>query len=385
MLTRLIEDEILNYLRYFPAAGIVGPRQCGKSTVAQLITKKIKGSLYLDLENPIDRARLTDASLFLSQYKGKLVCLDEVQFMPEIFEVLRGVIDRNKKNGQFLLLGSATPHLLRQSSETLAGRISYLELSPFSLLELKAKKKPDVNKLWMRGGFPRSYLAPKDNVSMIWRKNFIRTFLERDLSNLGIGVAAESMRKFWMMCAHLHGQHLNLSHLGHSLAVSHTTSKTYIDIMVGTFMLRKLEPFYTNIDKRLKKTPKIYLTDSGILHALLNITNFDELLSHPIAGFSWEGFVLNQLTSSLKGWEFYYSSTADQAEIDFILKKGKRVIAIESKLSKAPSLSRGFYSLLKDLKIKEAYVVCPIDDSYPISQGTTVIGIDKLIKKINTN
>ncbi len=384
MIIRTKEQEILRYLRYFPAAGIVGPRQCGKSTLAHLLVKKKTGSVYLDLENPDDRVKLTNPSLYFAEHKNKLICLDEVQFMPEIFAVLRGVIDRNKKKGQFLLLGSASPNLLKQSSETLAGRISYVELSPFSLTELIQNKKPDFQKVWIRGGFPRSYLAPTKDISMVWRKNFIRTFLEQDLSNLGIGIAPENMRKFWMMCAHLHGQMLNLSGLGHSLGVSHTTIRNYIDVMTGTFMIRKLEPYYSNIDKRLKKTPKIYLSDSGILHALLNINSLDDLLAHPVAGFSWEGFVLSQLVDSLKGWEFYYAATADQAEIDFILKKGRHLIAVESKLSKAPNVTRGFYNLLNDLKIKKAFVVCPIEDSFPLAKNTTAIGISELIKKLNS-
>ncbi len=383
MLIRHKEKDIIDYLRHFPAVGIIGPRQCGKSTLARQIVKRTKGSVYIDLENPDDRVRLTDASLFFSQYKGKLVCLDEVQFMPEIFQVLRGIIDQHKKNGQFLLLGSASPPLLRQSSETLAGRIVYVDLAPFSLTEMMKTKKSDTNRLWMRGGFPRSYLARNEAVSMVWRKNFIRTFLERDLSNFGIGIAAENMRRFWMMCAHLHGRSLNLSDLGHSLGVSHTTIKNYVDVMVGTFMLRKLEPYFSNIDKRLKKTPKIYLADTGLLHALLNINNLNELLAHPVAGFSWEGFVLTQLMEALSDWEFFYSATADQAEIDFILKKGKRLIAVESKLSKAPVVTKGFYSLLKDLKIKEAYVASPVSDRFKISENTTVININDLIKQLN--
>ena len=382
MLIRQKEKDILDYLRHFPAVGIIGPRQCGKSTLAREIVKRTKGSVYLDLENPDDRVRLTDASLFFSQYKGKLVCLDEVQFMPEIFRILRGTIDQFKKNGQFLLLGSASPPLLRQSSETLAGRIVYIDLAPFSLTELLKTKKSDINRLWIRGGFPRSYLAPNETVSMVWRKNFIRTFLERDLSNFGIGIAAENMRRFWMMCAHLHGRSLNLSDLGHSLGVSHTTIKNYVDVMVGTFMLRKLEPYFSNIDKRLKKTPKIYLADTGLLHSLLNINNLNELLAHPVAGFSWEGFVLTQLMEALPDWEFFYSATADQAKIDFILKKGKRLIAVESKMSKAPVVTKGFYSLLKDLKINEAYVASPVDNNFRISEITTVININDLIKQL---
>jgi uncharacterized protein len=382
MIPRFKEKEIRTYLRHFPAVAITGPRQCGKSTLAKVIVGTIRGAIYIDLEDPEDRSKMDDPSLFLSQQKGKLICLDEIQFMPELFKILRSVIDKNKKNGQFLLLGSASPELLRQSSETLAGRIVYTELAPFSLTESGVEAKGGMHRLWVRGGFPGSYLAKQEGLSMVWRKNFIRTFLERDLSSFGIGVAPENMRKFWMMCAHLHGQSLNLSNLGNSLGLTHSTVKTYVDIMSNTYMVRKLEPYYANIDKRLKRSPKIYLSDSGLLHALLSIANWSELLSHPVAGFSWEGFVLSQLTNSLSGWEFYYASTADQAEIDFILKKGKRVVAVECKLSKAPVVTKGFHYLLSDLKIKEAYVVCPIDSSFPMGKGVQAMNVLDLIEKI---
>ena len=382
LLPRDKENEIRKYLKHFPAVGITGPRQCGKSTLAKEIISHFNKSIYLDLENPDDRAKLTDPSLFISQNQGKLICLDEVQFMPELFQLLRSVIDRSKKNGQFLLLGSASPQLLKQSSETLAGRIVYTELGPFSISETKELPKASLQKLWLRGGFPKSYLPRQEEISMVWRKNFIRTFLERDLSSFGVGVAPENMRKFWVMCAHLHGQSLNLSSLGNSLDVTHPTVKHYVDVMVNTYMLRKIEPFYANIEKRLKRGAKIYLTDSGILHALLNIHSVNDLLSHPVAGFSWEGFILNQLMSNLPEWEFFYATTADQAEIDFIIKRGKRTIAIECKLSKAPKVNKGFYYLLNDLKIKEAFVVCPITESFLISKETKAIGIEELIGKL---
>ncbi|MFY8036421.1 MAG: ATP-binding protein, partial [Cyclobacteriaceae bacterium] len=299
LLNRLKEREIRKYLKHFPAVGITGPRQCGKSTLAKEIIRSYKKAMYLDLENPEDRAKLTDPSLFLSQNQGKLICFDEVQFMPELFMILRSVIDRNKKNGQFLLLGSASPELLKQSSETLAGRIVYTELSPFGLIETHELPKTSLQKLWVRGGFPMSFLAKQENISFVWRKNFVRTFLERDLSAFGVGIAPENMRRFWMMCAHLHGQALNLSSLGNSLGITHTTVKHYVDVMVNTYMLRKIEPYYANIDKRLKKSSKIYLADSGLLHTLLNISSINDLMSHPVAGFSWEGFVLSQLMSHL--------------------------------------------------------------------------------------
>ena len=382
LLHRLKEKEIITYLKHFPAVGITGPRQCGKSTLAKEIIKSRKGSIYLDLENPDDRIKLTDITFFLSENKGKLICFDEVQFMPELFSVLRSVIDRGKRNGQFLLLGSASPELLRQSSETLAGRIVYTELHPFAWYEAEQTSKFRMQKLWLRGGFPGSFLAKQEAMSLIWRKSFIRTFLERDLSAFGIGVAAESMRRFWMMCAHLHGQSLNLSHLGNSLGITHPTVKHYVDVMVNTYMLMKIEPYFANIDKRMKRSPKIYLSDSGLLHALLNISSFNDLAAHPVYGFSWEGFVVSQLKATHPAWEIFYAATADQAEIDFVIKRGKRIVAVECKISKAPSISKGFYYLLKDLKITEAYVVAPVEESFMISKNIEVVTLADLFKKL---
>ncbi len=383
MIIRKKQKQIQFLLKHFPAVAIVGPRQCGKSTLARLISQKFKNSVYLDLENPDDRSKLAEPTLFLSQYRGKLVCMDEVQFMPEIFNVLRSLIDRENKNGQFLLLGSASPHLLQQSSETLAGRIAYTELTPFTPEEIKNPAKDQQQKLWMRGGFPKSFLPGSEQVSMLWRKNFIQTFLERDLSVFGFNVPPESMRKLWMMCAHLHGQPLNLSALGNSLGVSHTTARHYIDVLSGTYMLQKIEPYYANVEKRIRKTPKVYLTDSGILHALLNIEKYDELITHPVAGFSWEGYVLQQIRGSLQEWQVNYITTSNQTEIDFILTKGNRTVAVECKLSQAPVLSRGFYNITEELKIKEAYVVCPVKESFPINKSIRVTPLAGLIDALN--
>ncbi len=381
MIFRHREKEIRKYLRHFPAVGITGPRQCGKSTLAKHIIGSVKGALYIDLEDPEDRAKLSDPSLFLDQNAGKLICFDEVQFMPDLFRVLRGFIDRTARNGQFLLLGSAAPEFLRQSSETLAGRIVYAPLDPLSAREL-ASAGVSLTKAWLRGGFPSSALAKQESISFVWRKSFVRTFLERDLSAFGVGIAPENMRRFWMMCAHLHGQPLNLSGLGNSLGITHPTVKHYVDVMVNTYMLRRVEPFFANIDKRLKRSPKIYLADSGMLHALLNIGTGNDLLSHPVAGFSWEGFVLSQVAAELPGWEIFYATTADQAEIDFILKKGKRTVAVECKLSKSPVVSKGFYYLLNDLKIREAYVVCPIEGSFALQKHIWAVGLLELLKKL---
>jgi predicted AAA+ superfamily ATPase len=382
VIIRKKQIEVQFLLKHFPAVAIVGPRQCGKSTLAKVISQNYKDSVYLDLENPEDRAKLTEPTLFLSQFIGKLVCMDEVQFMPEIFSVLRSLIDREKNNGQFLLLGSASPHLLQQSSETLAGRIAYTELAPFTLEEVSSIPKDQQKNIWMRGGFPKSFLPRNEQVSMLWRKNFIQTFLERDLSVFGFNVPPESMRKLWMMCAHLHGQPLNLSALGNSLGISHTTAGHYIDVLAGTYMLQKIEPYFANLEKRIRKTPKVYLTDSGILHALLNIEKYDELITHPVAGFSWEGYVLQQIRGSLPDWQVNYITTSNQTEIDFILTKGKRTVAVECKLSQAPVLSRGFYNIVDELKIKEAYVVCPVKQAFPISNSIRVIPVSGLIEAL---
>ena len=379
MIERQQYNRILYLLKNFPAVAIVGPRQCGKSTLAKEIVKKIKGAEYLDLENPDDRVKLSEPTLFLSQFKGKLVCLDEVQFMPDIFNVLRSLIDLHKKNGQFLLLGSASPHLLRQSAETLAGRIAYIELAPFTLPEIQQRGKNEEQRLWMRGGFPKSFLPTAEAVSMEWRKNFIQTFLERDLSVFGFNVPPENMRRLWMMCAHLHGQPLNLSSLGNSLGISHTTVRHYIDVLSGTYMLNKIEPHYVNIEKRIRKSPKIYIADTGILHALLNIHKYGELITHPAAGFSWEGFVLQQIKGTSHDWQITYITTSNQAEIDFILTKGRRVVAVECKLSKTPVLSKGFYNILHEMKINEAYVIAPVKSSFPIDKSIIVTNISSFI------
>jgi len=382
MIERYQKPHIEKLLANFPAVAIVGPRQCGKSTLAREIVAKHPNSILLDLENPDDRARLSEPTLYLSQFSDSLVCLDEVQFMPDIFNVLRSLIDHSGRDGQFLLLGSASPELLRQSAETLAGRIAYVELSPFSIREIDTANEDSTQLLWLRGGFPRSFLAKDEEVSSIWRKNFIRTFLERDLSLFGVNVPPENMRRLWMMYAHLHGQPLNLSALGSSLGVSHTTVRSHTDLLAGTFMLRMVEPLHQNIEKRIRKAPKVYLADSGILHALLDIESMDDLLSHPVAGFSWEGFVLQHILASLPEWKVTHITTSNQSEIDFILSKGQRKVAVECKLSRSPKLSRGFHTLMTDLKISTGFVVCPINDSFPLSESTIAIGLKPLISTL---
>jgi predicted AAA+ superfamily ATPase len=302
--------------------------------------------------------------------------LDEIQFAPNLFPILRSVVDKGKRNGQFLLLGSAAPDLLRQSSETLAGRIVYAELAPFSIIETQA----DWQILLLRGGFPRSYLAKSDKSSLTWRKSFIRTFLERDIAAFGLNLNPQNSSRLWQMCAHYHGKILNYSDFGKALGLTHPTIKHYVDVLAGTFMLRKLQPYYANLEKRLVKTPKLYVADSGILCALLNIQTFDELLGHPIAGFAWEGFVLQNILSTVgDDYEVYFISTSADAEIDILLKKGRKLIGIECKFSTAPKVSKGFYNLKSDLKLSKSFVVAPVHTAYSLDKNTLVCNIEELL------
>ncbi|AMS27985.1 hypothetical protein AEM51_14185 [Bacteroidetes bacterium UKL13-3] len=376
MLSRVKLNEIDDLLQDFPVVAIVGPRQCGKSTLAQIIASQYPDAVFLDMEDPDDRAILSNPTLFFAANKHKLICLDEIQFAPNLFPILRSVVDKGKRNGQFLLLGSAAPDLLRQSSETLAGRIVYAELAPFSIIETQA----DWQILLLRGGFPRSYLAKSDKSSLTWRKSFIRTFLERDIAAFGLNLNPQNSSRLWQMCAHYHGKILNYSDFGKALGLTHPTIKHYVDVLAGTFMLRKLQPYYANLEKRLVKTPKLYVADSGILCALLNIQTFDELLGHPIAGFAWEGFVLQNILSTVgDDYEVYFISTSADAEIDILLKKGRKLIGIECKFSTAPKVSKGFYNLKSDLKLSKSFVVAPVHTAYSLDKNTLVCNIEELL------
>ena len=300
-----------------------------------------------------------------------MICLDEIQRTPEIFPILRSVIDERRRKGQFLILGSASPNLIRQSSETLAGRIAYLKLTPFLLSEVEKSAK-GFERHWLRGGFPDSFLARSDEESLQWRENFIQTFLERDIPQLGIRIPSRTLERLWKMCAHHHGQLLNQSRLGESLGVSHTTIRSYLDLLSETYMLRILPPLLPNLRKRLIKSPRIYLRDSGILHALLDIESPDDLLGHPVRGFSWEGWVIENVLGEFPDWRGYFYRTAAGAELDLVLEKGRKRIAIECKLSAAPEVGQGFWSALADLEINEAWIIAPVKQSYPLKKGVTV-------------
>jgi predicted AAA+ superfamily ATPase len=385
MIQRALSGKIHRWLTQFPAVGLLGPRQCGKSTLAKQLLEKIPQSIYLDLERPADLNRLRDPEAFFALHTNDFVCLDEIQRKPDLFPTLRSVLDEQGRNGQLLVLGSASPEMLKQSSETLAGRIGYLELTPFLLPEVVREQSDNegMRNHWLRGGFPRSYLAPSGEASREWREEFIRTFLERDLRQLGVSISEAVLRRFWQMCAHVHGQLWNASKLAQALGVSQPTVQSYLGILQGAFMLRVLPPFVTNLKKRLVKTPKVYLRDSGILHALLRIEDEDDLLGHPTYGSSWEGYVVEQILGQIGAeWEAAFYRTSAGAECDLVLRRGRRLLAVECKAATAPEPPRGFWNALEDLKPEHAWIVAPVDAAYPIQRDVTVSSLAALLEHL---
>ena len=379
-IARSITAKIRQKLEKVPGVVILGPRQCGKSTLAKAIISDIGTAIYLDLERPSDVNKLRDPEAFFSLNSDRLICLDEVQRVPDLFPLLRSVMDENKRNGQFIILGSASPDLIRQSSETLAGRVSYFELTPFLLREVSGDHRlKTLRRLWLRGGFPRSYLASDEEESYEWRLDFIRTFLERDIPQLGFRTPAKSLERFWRMCAHVHGQLLNSSKLGESLGVSHHTVRSYIDMLEQSFVLRVLRPYESNLKKRMIKSPKVYIRDSGLLHALLGIEGPNDLLGHPVYGASWEGWVIENVLSLLPNWKASFYRSSSGSEIDLILEKGNRRLAIECKASTSPSVNRAFWNALNDVKVKETWIIAPVSEAYPIEKGVIVTPVHEFI------
>lgn len=363
-----------------PAVAILGPRQSGKTTLARHLVSGIAGAIYLDLEYSRDRAKLDDPVAYFDVHRDGLVCLDEIQRVPELFTVLRSVIDRRGENGQFLILGSASRDLIKQSSESLAGRMSYLELSPFLVGELESEPY-SLNDLWIRGGFPRSLLAEDDATSVRWREDFTTTFLERDLAQLGVRVDTGRLGRFWRMVAHSHGSLLNASKLGDALGVSAHTVRSYLELLSHTFMVRLLPPDTPNVKNRLVKSPKVYLRDSGLLHALLDIRCQDDLLGHPIRGASFEGLAIENILSSLPGWRGSFYRTHAGAEIDLVLRRGRRTVAVELKAAAVPKVSRGFWSAVETLQPDAAHLVAPVPDAYPLREGVDVLPLNQLIRR----
>ena len=380
--TSLIEDQ----LRIFAAVGLLGPRQIGKTTLAHSLAET-RPSVYLDLENYQDLAKLDDPLSYFDAHADQLIILDEIQRKPEIFMTLRSVIDKRRregrKYGQFLILGSASLDLLKQSSESLAGRISYLEMGPFTALEVP-RESSTFYQLWLRGGFPESFLSPSENASMQWRQAFIKTYLERDIPQFGPRIPSELLRRLWIMLAHCHGTTLNAANLAANLSISSQTVGRYVDLLVDLFLVRRLKPWHENVNKRLVRSPKVYVRDSGVLHALLNISTLDNLLSHPIVGQSFEGFVIDNLLSFLPlGAEAYFYRTARGAEIDLIIKcPDARILAIEVKKSSAPTVSRGFYEGCKDIRPTHRYVVYEGEETFSLKEDMVAIGLKNLMKQL---
>ena len=382
MITRLAEARISDLLTRFPAVAVLGPRQVGKTTLALRLAKETDvTSVYLDLELHSHRAKLSDPELYFKTHEDRLVILDEIQRVPGLFEILRGIIDERRRegrrNGHFLLLGSASIELLKQSSETLAGRIAYSELTPLLAEEAAAKKRTDRDRLWLRGGFPDSFLAADDPASVEWREEFIGTYLERDIPLLGPKIPAETLRRFWTMLAHEQGMLLNAAAVAGAIGVSGQTVGRYLDLMVDLLLVRRLQPWAKNAGKRLVRSPKVYVRDSGLVHTLLGLRDLDAVLGHPVTGGSWEGFVIeNLLAAAPAGTQAWFYRTAVGAEIDLVLEippKGRW--AIEIKRSSAPVLSKGFYLGCDDIKATKRIVVHAGEDTYGLGDGVEAFSL----------
>ena len=384
MIKRRVRARLLRLIHEYPAVALLGPRQVGKTTLALEISEHMD-SIYIDLESPSDRTRLSDPELYLGDHEDKLVIFDEVQRLPGLFQTLRGLIDRGRrrgrKTGQFLLLGSASIDLLQQSGETLAGRIAYLELAPFDVLELGTDS---LDQLWVRGGFPDSFLAADESVSARWRENFIRTYLERDIPQLGPRIPAETLRRFWTMLAHSQGGLLNAAALARGLGIDGKTVARYLDLMVDLLLVRRLPAWHKNVGKRLLKSPRVFVRDSGVAHTLLGLDAKEDLLGHPVVGHSWEGFVVENLLAvapDRSEGSFYRSSGG--AEIDLVVSvPGRRPWAIEIKRSLSPKPSRGFHHACLDVNPEAQFVVYPGRETFAISTDIEVTDLAALALRI---
>lgn len=372
---RIIQKFVIQNLAVFPAVTILGPRQCGKSTLAKMLSSLFQKYIYLDLQNQSDLNKLTNPDLFFEANSDAVICLDEIQQLPSLFSSLRSVIDKDRRNGRFILLGSASRNLVQHSSESLAGRIGMVDLTPFTVEEVVNLEKYSLQRHWLWGGFPDSFLGFSDSHSKLWLENFIRTYVERDIPQLGIQIPSIQLRRFLTMCAHNQGQLLNASKLSESMGLTHPTIRRYIDLLEQTYILRTIPPYLINIKKRLIKSPKVYVRDSGILHQLLQINDFNSLLGNPVLGSSWEGFVIENIITSMPGWNYYFYHTSTGDEIDLLLEKGDRIIAIECKASSAPKLSKQLWNALNEVKPNETYIIAHVSDSYPIKENVTICSI----------
>lgn len=387
---RLTQHILVERLAEFPAVVLLGPRQAGKTTLALSEMERRGEARYLDLELPSAQRQLDDPEAFLLGQRGRLVILDEVQRLPDLFAILRGVIDQRRREGesagQFLLLGSASGALLRQASESLAGRVAQLELTPFLARELFPQSAPsaDLNPLWVRGGFPLSWLAPDDGSSFRWRESFIATYLERDIPALGPRIPAATLRRLWTMLAHAQGGLLNLAQLGASLAISGQTVARYVDLLVDLMLVRRLPAWHGNAGKRLVRAPKVYVRDSGIVHALLGLANLEAVLSHPVAGGSWEGFVIEQLIAAAPTADASFYRTSHGAEADLVLtfRDGKSWL-VEIKRSSAPTVSKGFHLAAADVGAERKLLVAPVHERYALRDGVEVVNLQTIVRELS--
>ena len=364
-------NRITSIFRVHPITALLGPRQCGKTTLARIIAER-EPSTYFDLENPVDVRRLSAPISVLEQLSG-LVVIDEVQRRPDLFELLRVLVDRPQNRARFLLLGSASPNLVKGVSESLAGRIGFVDLSGFNLWEVGVEH---LTSLWVRGGFPRSFLADEDTGSMAWRGDFIRTFLERDIPQFGITVPAETLRRFWTMVAHYHGQVWNAAQFARSLSTSENTARRYLDILAGAYMIRILPPWFENIRKRQIKSPKIYIRDSGIFHSLLQLHTLADLQGHPKLGASWEGFALEQVLTALETRDTYFWATHAGAELDLLVMVSGKRYGFEFKYADAPGRSRSMHAAIQDLRLEKLWVLYPGQQEYALDERISVIPLN---------
>jgi len=378
---RQILPLIQEYLSIFPAVGLLGPRQVGKTTLVKNL-KLDRESIYIDLEKSSDRAKLVDAELFLKGNADKTVILDEIQLMPELFSALRSLIDEQREPGRFILLGSASPDLIRKSADSLAGRIGYLELPPFFLGE--EVEAGEMEKLWIRGGFPLSFLAKSERESQLWRQNFIKTYLERDLAQIGLSTDPRLVERFWMMLANAQGGIWNGESFARALGITRPTVNRFLEFLEGSFMVRVLQPFHHNIKKRLVKSPKVFIRDAGLLHSLTGMDSMDSLKNQVLIGASWEGFVIEQIASTFGDrYEYYFYRTHQGAECDLLLvKNGVVKTAIEIKNTLSPKLTKGLQISMEDTGAEKGFVICRIEEGYPLSDKVTAVGLREFLERV---
>jgi predicted AAA+ superfamily ATPase len=377
-LTTIIETDLL----HSPIVALLGPRQCGKTTLAKEIRRRFPDSVYLDLELPSDARRLSEPEWFLREKSKWLIIVDEVQLAPDLFRVLRALVDEDRRPGRFLILGSASPSLLQQGAESLAGRILFRELTPITLAEAASAGIP-LLRHWTNGGFAPALLEQDDNYSLAWRRDFVRTYVERDIPSFG-QVTGPGFRLFMPLLAHWHGELLNWSKLADGAGISVPTARRYVDLLEQSFIVRLLRPAEANVKKRLIRSPKLYFRDSGILHALLEIGDSDALMGHRMAGASWEGYGIEQICGSAGDWKPSFYRTSAGSEIDLVLERKERRIGIEFKRSLSPTVTRGFWESRKDLSLEQAFVVAPVEEGYPLSADVRVCSIAGMLRILTT-